>query len=357
MSSPDCRHWINARQERYRVPCGSRYCPSCGAKWAKDQRIRAVAAAKALTGDCALVTITGPGNEYFCPRARDGQRIVRSRKAWWNFTARERFEQLHRKASRAPRECAKYLGADWRVLYRTWEWQRRRVLHVHLVLPYGTKAERAATGDYVRRLWLAARDHGFGFVLGGDRDDEPGWSRPPKVKAMEVNAVAAYVSKYVSKAGDARNGMRSVARAAGMRGSVLHIAPKLLAASGVSMTTLRNRRRIWGRYPWARSSRRCWQEACVVDAVQRGHAPLSPDGVEAIRAACARGVPGRISLGARDPLREPTRAPEPLGLGGYDPWRTLPGRVLGAVLASSSVHVPEPENLGWIRTEVVGLTG
>lgn len=243
------------------------------------------------------------------------------------------------------------------MLYRTWEWQRRRVLHVHLVLPYGTTGEQAATDEYVSRLHQAARRHGFGYVLGGDRDDEPSWYYPPRVKQMDLNAVAAYVSKYVSKAGDSRDGMVNVARSAGMRGSVLYIAPQLMRASGVTMTTLRARRRIYGKYPWARGSRRAWSEACVVDAVQQGHAPLTQEAVEAIRHQCRTSIPGMIRTEVRGALRAPTRAPEPPGLGGYGPRATLPGRRLFVGLASVLLRVPEPPELGWLRCCVGEIVG
>lgn len=348
---------IAARQERYWVSCGSRYCPSCGQRWAKDQRIRAVAAAKSLPGDCALITITGPGNDVFAPGPSPQQKTVRARKRAWNRSARERWQELHRAASAAPRRQCREAGTDWRVLYRTWEWQRRRVLHLHVVLPYHDDASRAATDSYVAELHQRSRQHGFGYILAGDRNETPGWDRPPTVKTMDVNATAAYVSKYVSKAGDSRDGMVNVARAAGMRGSVLYIAPHLLKASGVSMVTLQNRRRIWAKWPWARTSRRCWQEATVVDAVQRGRSPLTPGAVAAIREACTRGVPGRLSFGVRDPLAEPTRAPEPAGLAGYDPRPVLPGRVLWVGLASVLDRVYDGVDLGQLREDVQLIAG
>jgi hypothetical protein len=348
---------LAVRQERYWVTCGSRYCPACGARWAKDQRIRAVAAAKALPGECALITITGPGNDVFAPGPSPQQKTVRARKRAWNRSARERWTDLHRAASAGPRREAREAGSDWRLLYRTWEWQRRRVLHLHVVLPYHDDATRAATDAYVRQLWERARAHGFGFILGGDKGDTPGWDAPPKVKTMDVNATAAYVSKYVSKAGDSRNGMVSVARAAGMRGSVLYIAQPLLKASGVTMVTLQNRRRIWAKYPWARASRRTWQEATVVDAVQRGRAPLTPGAVAVIRDATTRGVPGRLSVGVREALVRPTRAPEPAGLSGHPPRRVLPGRVVSLSLASVLDRVYDGVDLGQLRTDVWGIVG
>lgn len=324
-------------------------------RWAKDQRVRAVAAAKGLPGDCALITITGPGNEFFAPEGSQTQDRVRTRKRLWNESARERFSSLHREASREARRTARENGCDWRMLFRTWEWQRRRVLHVHVVMPYGTPEERDATDDYVCELWLRARDHGFGFVLGGDRDDAPTWEAPPKVKRMDVNATAAYVAKYVSKAGDSRNGMVNVARHAGMKGSVLHVAHTLLRASGVTMTTLRNRRRIVSRYHFARTGARGWQEAVVVDSVQRGRAPLAEDAVAAIRGLCSRGVPGALfdsDTGEEIPL---TAAPTPLGLGGYEAWPVAERSVWAVGLASVLRHVPGPPSEGWVRTDLLHL--
>lgn len=351
----DATRVIEVRNERYRVPCGSRYCPSCGQRWAKDQRVRAVAAAKDLPGDCALLTITGPGSAYFAPEGSRLSVSVRRRKRVWNREAAENWAALHREASRLPRAHAREDGADWRVLYRTWEWQKRRVKHLHLVVPYGTPAEQAATDEYVSRLHAAARRHGFGFVLGGDRDDEPSWEYPPRVKRMDVNAVAAYVSKYVSKAGDASNGMVSMARAAGMRGSVLYIAPALLQRSGVSMTTLRARRRIHGRYPWARASRRGWEAARVVDAVQRGRPPLTQEAVDAIREVAEQGTPTYVLDHESGRLTTPTVAPAPAGLAGHAPREPTGRWVVHVALASVLLRVPEDEDLGWWRTEALAV--
>lgn len=351
----DALRTIVVRQERYQTPCGSRYCPACGKRWAKDQRIRAVAAAKSLPGDGALLTITGPGNDYFAPTGHETQIGVRAKKRLWNRSARERWSSLHREASREPRRAARDAGCDWRILYRTWEWQRRRVLHNHVVVPYGTPEEVAATDAYVANLHRLAPAHGFGYILGGDRDESPSADRPPTVKRMDVNAVAAYVSKYVSKAGDSRNGMVGVARAAGMRGSVLYVAQHLLRESGVSMTTLRNRRRIWGRYPFARTGQRGWQEAVLVDTVQRGRAPLSQEAIEQIRGLAARGVPGHLWDRATGEVLSLTRAPRPEGLAGWDPHPVVERRGWGVGLASVLLRVPEPENLGWIRTEVTDV--
>lgn len=353
--SCDAKRVVSVRQERYRTPCGSRYCPACGKRWAKDQRIRAVAAAKGLPGDCALITVTGPGNEYFAPPGRQTRAAVRARKGLWNRSARERWSSLHREASREARRTARENGCDWRLLYRTWEWQRRRVLHNHVVVPYGTPEEVAATDAYVQRLHELAPRWGFGFILTGEKGATPTADGPAPVKRMDVNAVAAYVSKYVSKAGDSRNGMVGVARAAGMRGSVLYVAQHLLRDSGVSMTTLRNRRRIVGRYPFARTGRRGWQEAVLVDSVQRGRAPLTQTAVETIRGLAGRGVPGHLWDRATGEVLALTRAPEPPGLAGHEPYAVDPRRGWGVGLASVLLRVPEPEDLGWIRTEVTDV--
>lgn len=343
---------VTVRNERYRVPCGSRYCPACGERWAKDHRVRAVAAAKDLPGDCALITVTAPGDEVFGRTNRVGGLRKRARMRVWNADARERWTDLHRRASKEPRRQSREAGCDWRVLYRTWEFQKRGVLHNHLVLPYGTPDERAATELYVLSLWLWAREHGFGFVMGGGRDDEPGWDVPPPIEPADANRVAVYVSKYVTKASGQGGGMVAVARSTAMRGSVLYIAPHLLRESGVSMTSLRARRRIVGRYPWAKTSRRAWREACHVDAVQRGRPPLTQEAVRALREVAGRSVPMCVGQGGRWDVVRPTQAPEPPGLAGYAP-RDPAGRIYSYVaLASVLLRVPEPEDLGWVRTEV-----
>lgn len=346
---------VKVRDERYLVPCGSRYCAACGARWEKDQRIRAVAAAEHLSGGVALLSVTAPGNAWFTDHARDGGRTRREEVREWNETARDRWRRLHLRASKEPRRWARLHGSDWGLLFRAWEYQKRGLLHVHPVLPWGSYVERTATRRYLRNLWSLAREEGFGFVLGGDAEEAPGWDRPPRVKPADRAAAVRYVASYVSSVGGRKGGMASVAKRTATRGSVLHVSRRLTAASGVTMTTLRARRRIWGRYPWARSSKAAWDAARMVDAVQRGRPPLTPDAEAAIRALSQdRGCSWWVDMG-EGALGAPSAAPAPLGTPSVLPRPPDPTRV--AVLGLAPVRLPDPlrPDLGPWRTGLLAV--
>lgn len=344
---------VRVRDERYSVACGSRECAVCGERWERDQRVRAVAASEHLGAAVALVTVTAPGRGYFSWGPAGSYDNPTEQMADWNRSARQRFTGLHRQASKEARRSARAAGCDWRLLYRSWEYQKRGALHVHLVLPFGTPAEREATGRYVNELHNLRDRWAFGHVLGGQRERHRDWSRPPRVAAAESSAAARYVCKYVASIGSGKESMRTVAQRSAKRGSVLYISPALTRRSGVTMTTLRNRRRVWARYPWARSSADQWRTACVVDAVQRRRAPLTTAGEARLAAAVSRSGVESVLDASTGELIERTAAPMPLVLVGTSPGCLRHGRLTVVSLASVWLGVPKRPELGHVRTEVV----
>lgn len=344
---------VKIRHEQYRLPCGSRECAVCGARWEKDQRVRAVAASEQLEHGVALVTVTAPGKTHFVPGEYLTLGSRRAQMDDWNRSARRRWRLLHLRASRRVRPWAQALGADWRVLYRSWEYQKRGVLHLHLVLPHDTWEERWCTELYVHYLWSLARSYHFGYVLGGDDRDTPGWVREPNVPTAAAESVARYVCKYVASIGHGKDSMRSVAKRTAKRGSVLYIAPKLTRASGVTMTSLRARRRIYARYPWARESTAEWGIACQIDALQRGCSPLTRSAEGGARAVLTRSR-GSLCLGAATGgVSLATAAPPPLCAVQDDHPPAGPPRRVVAVLASVRLRDPERPDLGDWRTDIV----
>lgn len=349
------RRQIKVREEEYEVPCGSRYCPACGIRWMGDQRVCAVAAAAEVGEAVALITITAPGADHF---KRAGRRWgVRDREAMrrWNEDARARWRRLHLACSRPIRAWLATRSSRPLLLMRSWEYQKRGALHLHLVLPYGTHDERRAVNLYVHNLWSCARDDGFGYVLGGDRDETPSWTRPPRVAPAEGASAARYVAKYVASTGAGKEGMVGVAQQTAMRGSVLYIARALGAVSGVTMTSLRARRRVATKYPESGATRSSWESACLVDAIQSGRPPLTPEAVRALRRVC--GAPGVV--GWVDPtdgvLEPPTRAAVPLGASeDRTPWAG-PRRAVAVVLAPVLLGDPDPGPLGPTRTALVAV--
>lgn len=349
----DRRRRIKVREEEYEVPCGSRYCASCGVRWMGDQRVQAVAASQELDGGVALITVTAPGRAWLESVARARDIRLRDVLHWWNAHARARWRRLHLSASRPVRAWAALHAPGWRVLFRSWEYQKRGALHLHLVMPYGTPEERRVTDLYVWNLWSAARLHGFGFVLGGDRDETPGWTRAPTVVPADGPAAARYVAKYVASTGAGKEGMVAVAQRTAQRGSILYVSPTLTRRSGVTMTSLRARRRIWGRYPRARLSRREWEVACLLDAVQAGRAPLTPEAKDTIRRLCLR-TGATLWVDAEDGVAEaPTAAPAPLkAVEDRTPWAG-PRRAVVGRLASVLLRDPDAPWLGPTRSALV----
>lgn len=349
------RREVKIRKERYEVPCGSRDCDVCGARWEQDQRVRAVAASELIGRDVALITITAPGRNHFGWGPAGSFDSPREQKLDWNRSARRRFRRLHLEASREVRRSAAFEFCDWRLLYRSWEYQKRGLLHAHLILPYGSFAERWCTDRYLLNLWNLADRYHFGYVLGGSRDYKPHHGGAPWVAPATGADVARYVCKYVASVGSGKDSMRTVAQRTGKRGSVLYIAPGLMRLSGVSMTTLRARRRIWARHPWARESVRAWRVACQIDALQRGNAPLSAGSEGGARELFLQ-TPGlRLVLGATGELVPPTSAPPPLRAVRDEVALPAEGPVAVAVLASVWLGDPNRPELGPVRTDVSWL--
>lgn len=347
------RRTVKIRAEEYEVPCGSRYCAACGLRWMGDQRVCASAAAEELRGDVALITITAPGRAWF--RAAGDRDGVRDREAMrrWNETARRRWRRLHLQASRPLRAWAREHAPGWALLMRSWEYQKRGALHLHLVMPWRTPEERRVTQLYVWNLWSAARTHGFGYVLGGDAEDTPTWSAPPRIAPADGGRAARYVAKYVASTGAGKEGMVSVAQQTAVRGSVLYIARVLGRASGVTMTRLRARRRVATKFPGSTETTSAWAGACLADAVSKGRPPLTADAAAHLRAAGA--VPGVVGwVDAADGVLEaPTAASVPLAA--REDRAPYAGRPLAvvAVLASVLIGDPDPGPLGPLRTDVV----
>lgn len=347
---------IKIRDEQYRVPCGSRYCSACGRRWEQDQRVRAVAASEHLPGSVGLVTVTAPGDDWWTAEGARTGNTRREEMRAWNASARARWRRAHEQASRVARTYARAHGERWRLLYRSWEYQKRGLLHVHAVVPAHTPVHETASTLYVASLWARARRHGFGYVMAGDSSERPGWQRPPRLALASETAAARYVAKYVSSVGAGKEGMVSAARKTAQRGSILYVSRWLTAASGVTMTSLRARRRVHARYGWASSSRAAWRAACVVDAVQRGRPPLTTEAEAAIRAASQDGGATLWVDTSTGELRPPTHAPVPLATIAEGTGRCRDGAVACLGLASVLLRDPDAPWLGSERTVVTAVT-
>lgn len=344
---------VAIREERYVVPCGARTCDVCGRRWEKDRRVCAVAASEHLEGAVALITVTAPGRDYFGSDDWGLGDSARDRLNDWNRSARRRMSELHRLASSAPRKEARAHGVHWRLEFRSWEFQKRGALHAHLVVPFGCPVQQRCTQLYVSELVARGPALGFGYIMGGDSNQTPRRGQVPRIKPADANAAARYVCKYVASIGHGKDSMRSVAMATAKRGSILYVGRHLGAASGVTMRSLKARRRIWARYPWASNSRADWEAACHVDGAQRRRPPLDSTAVDVIRRKALRLRPKCWVDTTTGEVWGPTLAPSPMQLSAEAPpsGRAVP---LAAVpLASVRDHVSRPCNLGPVRTVVV----
>lgn len=346
------RREVKIRDERYDLPCGARDCDVCGARWSQDQRVRAVAASECLEGAVGLVTVTAPGRDRFSWGPAGSFDNPAEQRREWNRQVRRNWRRLHLKASRPVRELARSNGIVWRLLYRSWEYQKRGLLHVHLVVPAHTDYHRACSELYLSRLWAYARSYDFGYVLGGDKRERPGWHRCPTLAIANAQEAARYVCKYVASIGHGKDSMATVAQRAAKRGSVLYVGLDLLRESGVTMTTLKARRRVYSRFYRGGTTTRDWEVACALDALQRGRAPLSRGSEDVVRALFSRAPGCRMVVSATGEVVMPTSAPPPLSAVRCPPPDRGVLDVREIALAPVRFHDPERPELGSWRTEV-----
>lgn len=236
---PDGR-WRAAR-------CKRRDCPSCGLLWAGDCRVKLLANIREYAGDVAIVTVTAPGRDVL-PYGNDGQAVERAAARRWNRQARHEWRKLHRKASQRAARHAHRHGGRWSVVARSWEFQRRGVLHVHVVVPMGTALERLASHVYVDALEELRHRHGFGFVDRGRAKKRGGlWIRA--LEAIPQERAARYVAKYL---GGWKRGRLEISATVGhpdVPGHVIHVRRELTRKTGVTMRELRARRACFRRFP------------------------------------------------------------------------------------------------------------
>ena len=163
---PYRRNPLTGRWERVASRCRSRRCVSCGWLWAMDTRVKLLRNA-VMTPFVGMVTVTAPGvagglvwDDEWCAwrgrhrhSGREGCRVRRDIAASWNEAAPEHWRELHRRALQAASRYAQRVGCpSWGVLARMWEFQRRGVLHVHVVLPMTTAAERRVSRVYAGQV-------------------------------------------------------------------------------------------------------------------------------------------------------------------------------------------------------------
>lgn len=293
--------------------CRNRACPHCGEVWAQDTRIRALAAAEHLPGAVALLTVTAPGRDVL-PWAPDGRLCAAGPLRSWNQQAPAAWSRMHRAARAEMLRRVPAARGAWELSFKAWEFQRRGALHLHLVVPFHGDVQRRASQAYASALRRLAPTYGFGFVDCGKLPERGARQSSRRLRPAPPGRAASYVAAYVAGTSHGKGGVAEVARSAGCPGAVLYASSKLTRASGVTMRSLRCRRRVSCLSPQSRSSSIAWRAGCLVDALDRGRPPLTPAARGALlRRAIAAGWTGWVVVGTGECL-SPTQAPPPPAL-------------------------------------------
>jgi hypothetical protein len=182
-----------------------------------------------------------PGWRAFEIPWADGSRTVAESGAaiGWNRSAPRRWRELHRAASQRARRCHGVLS----IVSRTWEYQRRGLLHVHVVVGMGTPRERAAAHAYGLALEDLRERYGFGFVSDTSRSGK--W-RGRGLEVIGAQRAARYVAKYLSPLGeDGKPTLSETVRRPDVPAHVIHVGRFLTSATGMTMRYLRWRRKAY----------------------------------------------------------------------------------------------------------------
>lgn len=220
----------------------SRRCPGYAKLWAGDQRRKLFENLKAGPHTVAMLTITAPGVDLLpwdtsvCAALGDhehngelGCRVREPHAAIWNASAPERWRRLNRRAHE--RVQARMPGAKW-LLGRVWEKQHRGVLHVHPVVAYVTKRQRAAVRMYRDELERLAPKYGFGFV-------------GRKLEVKGAKSAAGYLASYfVTGRKDKLTLWQSVMDPE-MPRSIIYVSPRLTMQTGCTIRRLRFHRYVY----------------------------------------------------------------------------------------------------------------
>lgn len=325
---------VGIRYERMQVPCGRRRCDVCGRVWLGDARQVIGAAMAAHGGAVAVVAITAPGQDVL-PFGPDGRTCAEPELSAWNDSAPSRWSWWWAWCSQRPRRIAKRAGEWWGLLAKVWEAQERGALHLHLVFPYGTPAEREATDDVIRALDGSRETAGFGFIDRGVLQRDENGQRVRKLVPIAPERAAGYVAKYLTDSGKGARGIAALAKTTTVRGPLMFAARRLTSQSGKTMRSLRARRAV---YSWFRTTGRGvagWHAARIIHALHHGRPPLDLASTVRVIEAAQRERWGAVVDVTTGELIAATDAPLP--------WS----------LSETGAGVPEPTRVGLVRLDHV----
>lgn len=241
----------------WRPSCKRRGCPTCGPRWARDwQRVLAVNL-DAVGRPVATIAITGPGadrlpwDEHYCTVERGrrphrhsgpgGCRVQERALREWCDTLSYRW-QLFRQAARIATKRELGYAPAW-IVARVWEPQKRGVPHLHLVVPFGTGAEKLAAWSFLKHLRRLAPEYDFGEVQrrrGRELKD-----RGPDLQPLEGREAARYLASYLAGRRAKKGSIRENIADPRLPRSLLWLTPKLTRGTLVTMRTLRRARHLW----------------------------------------------------------------------------------------------------------------
>jgi hypothetical protein len=222
----------------WKPSCKRRSCSFCGPKWARDwQRVLAINL-DAAGVKVATIAITGPGADvlpWACEKnhkhsGTKGCRVQERPLSVWCETLPYAW-QLMRQAARVATKRELGYAPPW-LMCRVWEPQKRGVPHLHLVVPYGSFAERKAANVFRRHLARLSREYGFGRVQG-------------ELQPIEGREAARYLASYLAGRTAKKNSIRDNIADPNLPRSLLWLTPKLTRETLVTMRTVRRARHLW----------------------------------------------------------------------------------------------------------------
>lgn len=241
----------------WKPSCKRRDCPVCGVRWARDwyrvMRFNLEEYGKPV----ALLSITAPGAERLpwdrsrCTHGpgvacagKHGCKIEDRALREWACYAVLRLQWLRRAAYQATKRAG-YDPPPW--LDRVWEPQKRGAPHVHVVIPFGSPAERDAAHAYVNELARLAPRYDFGKV------DRGKWSKERKRFELQPKTgaeAARYLANYLTGRNARRkDSIRDNIADPRLPRSLVWLSPKLTSlrqgGTGVTMRTMRRARHLW----------------------------------------------------------------------------------------------------------------
>lgn len=193
-----------------------------------------------------MFSVTAPGADLypfdprFCSHSPSqrcsgalGCRVAPELARAFNSRAGQWWSQLHRVAKlRADRET----GFKGKLAARVWEKQKRGLAHLHGVVSVESPSHVRWAEAYVTALRELAPRYGFGFVDGWHRVGRKFW---PGVQA------AAYLSSYFAGGRGRKMAITENVLAGDLPRLVVFVGRDLTQATGCTMRSLRNARRLW----------------------------------------------------------------------------------------------------------------